>query len=106
MISLGLNKKEVLGIEHYSHFRNVQLAEKKVLLDKNESIFHTDILDGIKDDLPKGAWSIQIDISGLVARIRSLLWNGYIAYHVATTNNFGGVYLGTGLKNKDLAFMI
>ena len=84
----------------------MQLLEKKELLDKNDCVFHDDILDPIASDFPKGSWSIQTDSSGTVARIRSLLWPGYIAYHVAGTGSFGGAYFGTGLKNKDLAFMI
>lgn len=95
-----------MKIEKYYHFRNVQMHEKKILLETNESIFHEDIFDPIKADLPKGAWSIQADSSGMVTTIRSLLWPGYVAYNIASMKAFGGIYLGDGLKNKDLAFML
>ena len=82
------------------------MAEKKVLLETNESIFHDDIFDPITADLPKGAWSLQVDSAGTLATARSLLWPGYVAYNLAGSPSFGGAYLGDGLKNKDLAFMI
>eukprot|EP00826_Nyctotherus_ovalis_P028724 TRINITY_DN2265_c0_g1_i4.p1 TRINITY_DN2265_c0_g1~~TRINITY_DN2265_c0_g1_i4.p1 ORF type:complete len:192 (-),score=52.50 TRINITY_DN2265_c0_g1_i4:142-717(-) len=102
----GLDKSEVGMEERYLHFRGVQDLLKKDLLDKPDSIFHSDILDTIANDLPKGAWSLQKDSSATTVRIRSLLWPGYVAYHVAGTRNFGGAYFGNGLKNKDLAFML
>ena len=102
----GLDKSEIKMEEKYLHFRNVQDLLKKELLDKPDSIFHSDILDTIAKDLPKGAWSLQTDSSGDIIRIRSLVWPGYVAYHIAGTKNFGGAYFGNGLKNKDLAFML
>eukprot|EP01022_Parablepharisma_sp_SALTPOND_P005591 TRINITY_DN1229_c0_g1_i1.p3 TRINITY_DN1229_c0_g1~~TRINITY_DN1229_c0_g1_i1.p3 ORF type:complete len:759 (-),score=89.09 TRINITY_DN1229_c0_g1_i1:9478-11754(-) len=102
----GIAKTGLKSKEKYQHFRNVQDIEKKALLDKPESIFHEDLLDPISNDLPKGAWSLQTDSMNTVVRIRSLVWPGYVGYHVADTNNFGGAYFGNGIKNKDLAFMI
>lgn len=102
----GLEKKECTNISKYYHFRNVQLKEKKILLETNESIFRDDIFDPIIEDNPKGAWSIQTDTSGMLTTVRSLLWPGYVAYNVQSGKNFGGVYLGDGIKNKDLPFML
>ena len=56
--------------------------------------------------MPKGVWSIQRDSNGKKAVIRNHMWAGYTAFHEVGTNNFGGVYVGDGLKNADLAFMI
>jgi len=38
--------------------------------------------------------------------LRSLQWPGYFAFHKANTNIFGGVYIGYGIQNEDLAFTI
>ena len=104
--AVGLSKEYVKTATKYLHFRNVQLLEKKMLLESNDSIYHDDIFDPIDADLPKGAWSVQADNSGTVARIRSLVWPGYVGFHVGETGVFGGAYFGYGIKNKDLAFMI
>ncbi len=90
----------------YAHFRSVQTKEKKVLIEQSDSIYHADIFDPVETDLPKGAWSLQTDSAGVVSRVRSLIWPGYVGYHVAGTRGFGGIYFGNGLKNKDLAFMV
>ena len=63
-------------------------------------------MDGLEADTPIGGWSMQLDSSKTVNVIRSLLWPGYYAYHVLGTNEFGGVYIGDGVKNKDLPFML
>jgi radial spoke head protein 9 len=35
-----------------------------------------------------------------------LLWPGYFFVHKANTKIFAGVYIGNGIKNFDLPFMI
>ena len=73
---------------------------------KDDAVFQPDFLDEVSTDTPTGVWSIQKDSNGKCAVIRNHMWAGYTAYHVAGTNSFGGVYVGDGLKNADLAFMI
>ena len=102
----GLDKKDVKKLEKYYHFRNVQHTDKKIMLETNHSVFREDIFDCITEDNPKGAWSIQTDTSGTIITVRSLLWPGYVAYNVVGTGEFGGIYFGDGLKNKDLPFML
>jgi radial spoke head protein 9 len=36
--------------------------------------------------------------------LRSLVWTGYVGYHKANTQIFGGLYIGNGIKNVDLCF--
>ena len=38
--------------------------------------------------------------------MRSLQWPGYVFYHKAGTKRFGSLYIGDGLKNDELPFMI
>ena len=41
-----------------------------------------------------------------MAIIRNNVWAGFTAYHKAATGDFGGVYVGDGLKNLDLCFQL
>jgi len=102
----GLNSQELTAISKYQHFRNVQLQEKKEFIERDDALFYPNFLDSLDYDLPRGAWSIHLDCSKTIATIRSLLWPGYVAYHRANTLVFGGCYIGDGIKNKDLPFMI
>jgi len=63
-------------------------------------------MDTIDEDIPKGCWSIIKDKVTGVITLRSLLWPGFYAYHVAATSNFGYCYFGYGEKNVDLGFML
>ena len=102
----GLNCNDCFELNKYSHFRNCQDPEKKELLLKDDAVFQPDFLDEVSSDVPKGIWSDQKDSNGKCAVIRNHMWAGYTAYHASGTNCFGGVYVGDGLKNADLAFMI
>lgn len=102
----GLSREALRDISKYAHFRNVQLPEKREQLDRDDALFTYNFLDPIERDLPKGAWSLQIDHSGSLATVRSFLWPGYFAFHKANSNSFGGIYIGDGVKNTDLPFMI
>jgi radial spoke head protein 9 len=76
------------------------------LIDRDEGIYNHYFLDEIQQDWPKGSWNILKDTSGTVAIVRNKLWPGYYAYHRINTPVFGGVYIGNGIKNLDLPFMI
>ena len=52
------------------------------------------------------AWSIVADTSKTVATLRSQLWPGYFAYHRVKTPVFGSVYIGDGMPNVNLPFML
>ena len=47
----------------YQHFREVTSLEKKELIYRGEAFTKSDFLDSIALDLPKGAWSLQLDHS-------------------------------------------
>jgi len=102
----GLSQDEVHSLGPYLHFRNVQTKDKRMQLDRDDAIFTYDFLDPAELDLPKPCWSLQIDSTKTLVNVRSLLWPGYVAYHRANTQRFGGVYIGNGIKNIDLAFML
>lgn len=102
----GLAGDKCFTLESYSHFRNCQSDEKKRLLLEDDAVFQPDFLDDVCSDLPSGTWSIQKDSTGRCAVIRNNVWAGYTAYHTAETCDFGGVYVGDGLKNLDFVFQL
>lgn len=53
-----------------------------------------------------GSWSLICDGGGSVVILRSLQWQGMVAYNVPSTPNFGCFYCGMGEKNPDLSFML
>eukprot|EP01017_Pseudomicrothorax_dubius_P042130 TRINITY_DN6833_c0_g1_i1.p1 TRINITY_DN6833_c0_g1~~TRINITY_DN6833_c0_g1_i1.p1 ORF type:complete len:278 (+),score=92.85 TRINITY_DN6833_c0_g1_i1:173-1006(+) len=102
----GLSIPESENLHNYMHFRNPQTIEKQEYIAREEALFFYDFLDPIDKDLPYGCWALHKDASKTIATIRSLLWPGYIAYHRANSNIFGGVYIGNGIKNVDLPFLL
>ena len=88
------------------HFRPVLTKLKKEQLDRDEGIYNSSFLDDITTDLPVGSWFVMKDTLGQVAVIRNRLWPGYFGYHKINTNVFGGLYIGNGVCNQDLPFLI
>ena len=69
-------------------------------------MYQTNFLDEVSMDLPSGMWSCQKDTTGEMAIIRNNVWAGFTAYHKACSEDFGGIYVGDGLKNLDLCFQL
>jgi radial spoke head protein 9 len=65
-----------------------------------------DFLDPLSQDPIRESWSVQADESKTEVTIRSLVWPGYVSYHRANSRVFGGVYMGTGIQNYDLPFIV
>lgn len=55
---------------------------------------------------PRGTWTVRYDELLGRAMVRSLVWLGYTFYFDSRTLNFGGMYVGTGVRNNDLIFML
>lgn len=104
----GLSADEAFKLSSYSHFRNVQTKDKKDGLEKDDAIYQRNFLDDVSSDKPPhGCWCIQRDAAtGTIAILRNLMWPGSYAFHKAGTKVFGSIYIGDGLKNTDLPFMI
>ena len=101
----GLTTDQIGNIKNYLHFRYVLGQDKRDLIEMGKGVFDFAFLDCLADDELKGSWSIQLDSSKTVSHIRSLIWPGYFAYHIANTDLFGGIYIGYGVKNIDIPFM-
>lgn len=104
----GLALGDAFKLSSYSHFRNVQHKDKKEGLEKDDAIFQKNFLDDVSADKPpQGSWCIQKDAAtGTTAILRNLLWPGSYAFHKAGSRAFGSVYIGDGIKNTDLPFML
>ena len=102
----GLSMTQLKDIKNYGHFRQVESSEKREMIDRGDALSCNDFFDCIEKDIPNGCWSFISDSSGVLISVRNLLWPGYSAYHKANTKSFGGVYIGDGIRNSDLPFMI
>ena len=65
-----------------------------------------DFLEPVESDLPRGSWALQVERGSGLVLVASLLWPGYVFFHVPHSRKFGAVYFGIGEKNKDLPFML
>ena len=102
----GLQPQNARFADNWLHFRAPQTEEAKKAMDNDMVVFDNNFLDQIGLDKPAGSWSLQLDSRCKNVSVRSLLWPGYFAFHRLGSDLFGGVYMGEGSKNIDLAFMI
>ncbi|XP_076463580.1 radial spoke head protein 9 homolog [Babylonia areolata] len=102
----GLSVAESSKLCNYMHFREPLVLNQKSLLQRANLDKAIDFMDNLEEDIPRGSWALQFERgSGLVV-LRSLLWPGYVFYHVPGTRCLGSVYFGNGEKNLDLPFML
>ncbi|XP_060759569.1 radial spoke head protein 9 homolog isoform X2 [Neoarius graeffei] len=102
----GLNPTEAAKLNNYLHFSDPKNLKKKSILEMADLNPSIDFLDPLSDDIPKGSWSLQFEHGSRVCVIRSLLWLGLTFFHVPVTSQHGYIYMGDGLKNLDLPFMM
>ena len=101
----GISSEDLDKKEKYVHFRPVENNEKKDKIAMGKAVFDFDFLDSIADDSIKDSWSLHLDSTRTTCTLRNLIWPGYFAYHKANTDEYGGVYIGYGIKNNDIPFM-
>ena len=66
-----------------------------------------EFLDNVALQKPDQGWTVQQDeVNQAVVMLRSRLWPGFTAYARANTSIYGSLYIGNGLKQLDLPFMI
>ena len=102
----GLKKDDVFAVEKYQHFRAVETKDKREQIERDEAVYNHNFLDDLSGDFPKHTWNIQKDTTGTSAIIRNQLWPGYYGYHRANSQIYGGLFIGYGIKNLDLPFML
>ncbi|KAF4666138.1 Radial spoke head protein 9 [Perkinsus chesapeaki] len=107
----GLSYADASSISSFRHFRPSSDATALRALVADDAAFMTasNFLDNVDEDSPKGAaWVLRPNVSVLQGAtvLRSLVWPGYTAFHVPGSTLYGGAYLGNGIRNSDLAFML
>jgi radial spoke head protein 9 len=103
----GLNLENAFLIGSYSHFRNIQNPQKQKDLMKDDAVFHSSFLDEASACKTTGAWSVQQGGTKKdIAVIRNHEWCGYTMFHKLNTKVHGACYIGEGVKNTDLNFLL
>ena len=103
----GLSKECAFKQENWVFFAR-SVTDKEIIgkKERGEAIYSNDAMETVASDCLKNDWSIQSDTTGTVANLKSHLWPGFIAYHRCNTNIFGHLYIGDGICNENLAFMV
>ena len=102
----GLGSEQGMRLDSYLHFRNVQDEAKRAELDEPTAPFNERFLESASDDKPRGSWNLQLDERRESVQVRSLCWPGYQFFHKLNSNRFGAVYIGDGLKNLEIHFIV
>mmetsp|Transcript_28676 Transcript_28676/g.55979 ORF Transcript_28676/g.55979 Transcript_28676/m.55979 type:complete len:306 (-) Transcript_28676:110-1027(-) len=102
----GLPLAKGTDIKTYLHLRKPEIMPTKPVSELAGLSKTMDFLDSLNDDLPAGAWSLKYDTPNNMIIIRSLAFPGYVFFSVVNSNVYGSAYVGTGLRNWDLAFML
>ncbi|XP_074102921.1 radial spoke head protein 9 [Cotesia typhae] len=102
----GLNLNECLELKSYLHARLPLRKSDMNLIKKQDYNCALDFLDSIDIDLSKECWSLQLHLKDNLIIIRNLYWPGMTFYHKINSSEYGSIYVGDGIKNKCLAFMI
>jgi radial spoke head protein 9 len=98
--------KDAFSLTSWQHFRVVSQPEKVSLMQRDEAVYNNGFLDDIQVDHPKGCWSLVKDCTETVANVRNNLWPGFYAFHRLNTPLYGSLYIGHGIRNNDLPFMV
>ncbi|EFC38844.1 predicted protein [Naegleria gruberi] len=102
----GMDKYQASKLYNFVHLRTPIHKTWENIVAQQYIDKSLDFADPVDDDIPYGCWSVQYEeiINTVVGR--SLLWPGYVFYHKIQTPFYGGFYIGNGLKNVDLCFML
>ena len=93
-------------MSNWQHFRSVQQEDKLSIMSRDEAVYNPNFLDEITADFPRHSWSLVKDCTETIANLRNNLWPGHFAFHRVNTPLFGQLYIGHGIRNNDLPFMI
>lgn len=103
----GMSYADLCDLGSYAHFRPAESIAKLRAMAKDAVEWkNSNFLDRLTSSLPQGCWAKRVDPTCSTVELRSLLWPGYSFYAVARKPYFGSVYIGHGIKNVDLAFVL
>ena len=102
----GLSAEDSMRLENWRFIREPKDPEVLGLYEREEATFSEQCLDQVNKDYPHKAWSIHSDVTSTVATLKSHLWPGLYSYHRCNTQSYGYIYIGDGISNADLPFMV
>ena len=103
----GLRFNELTSLDSFMHLRPCEQKDKIDLAAREEDVFTHEFMDNAALCRPDNGWTVQKDeINKTVVVLRSRMWPGFTAYARANTAIYGSLYIGTGIKQVDLPFMI
>uniref|UniRef100_A0A8B9JEB6 Radial spoke head protein 9 homolog n=1 Tax=Astyanax mexicanus TaxID=7994 RepID=A0A8B9JEB6_ASTMX len=102
----GLNPSEAAELSNYLHFSESRKPRKKNIMEMANLNPSIDFLDPLSEDIPKGSWIVHFEHGNRVCTIKSLVWQGLTFFNLPMTPWHGYLYMGDGLKNVDLSFML
>lgn len=102
----GLSYESALKTSAYLHFRKPLSLQGQLNLVKPGIIKSADFLDCIDKDIPTTMWSIKANECANSVYVYNVYWEGYSFYSILNSAEYGSVYLGNGIPNSDIAFMM
>ena len=102
----GLSLAAATDLNNYMHFRKPHQADKIDQYERKADICVENFLDNAAKVKHHGGWTVTRDTTCSTGILRSRLWPGFLTFHRSNTHVFGSFYMGNGIKNVDLAFMI
>lgn len=103
----GLQYASLSDLASYAHFRPAENVGKLRAMAKDDVDWKNgNFLDRLTSSLPKKSWATRLDAGSSSVHLRSLLWPGYAFYAVAQKSYHGSIYIGHGIRNNDLAFLM
>lgn len=102
----GLEEADAVQLHSFMHQRPPETVARRSIAEQLGLSKSLDFLDTIDTDVPVGGWSLQYDAGMRLVLLRSLLWPGFVLFLRPGTPHWGRAYVGTGLQNVDVAFML
>lgn len=101
----GFNLLQAVKLSSWVHFRNPRNFNIGKI-DNYNPFFLNDFLDSIVSDTPKQMWNIRINDNLSKVSIVNHLYPGFIFYHILNTPFYASLYIGNGIANMDLPFLL
>jgi radial spoke head protein 9 len=102
----GLDLSAGLKLESYMHLRKPSALKDMPISERATLSKSTNFLDPLTVDKPKGSWSLKHDAANRMVVLRSLLYTGYVHFNCVANSTHGAIYIGSGVRNYDLPFML
>lgn len=103
----GLDQMEVNDLNNYQLLRQPKKSCTENLIKRSDYNYSTDTFDTIASILPEGkSFTVNMDSDSGLSVVKSLYWPGMVFFHKPLTDAHGFCYIGNGLRNHDLLFML